>query len=111
VFHGLLAGSVPIYVGDSAHLKAIAPKDLIIYTDDFADTRELGKYLHTIIDNQHAYQKHLAWRDNPRSLERLQKLMDLSDWERRSPAKLSCALWEFLRHRPHMRDPVTDICI
>ena len=60
VFHGLLAGSVPIYVGDSTHLKAIAPTNSIIHTDDFADTRELGKYLHTIIDNPHAYQKHLA---------------------------------------------------
>ena len=88
VFYGLLAGSVPIYVGDSTHLKAIAPTDSIIYTDDFPDNRELGKYLHALIKNQKVSQKHLAWRDDPRSLYNLQKLLDMSEWERTSAVKL-----------------------
>jgi hypothetical protein len=111
VFNGLLAGSVPIYVGGSAHLRAIAPTNSIIYTDDFPDTRELGKYLHSLIDNPQAYQKHLAWRDDPRSLNNLQKLLDMSEWERTSPAKLSCALCEFFTHRPRRINPVADMCI
>jgi hypothetical protein len=111
VFHGLLAGSVPIYVGDSAHLKAIAPTDSIIYADDFPDTRELGTYMRTLIDNPHAYQKHLAWRDDPRSVDKVQKLLDMVEWERTSPTKFSCALCEFLHHRPHRRDPMADMCI
>ena len=110
VFHGLLAGSVPIYVGDSARLKAIAPTNSIIYTDDFPDTRELGTYLHTLIETPQAYQKHLAWRDDPRSLDKLQKLLDMSEWERTSPEKLRCALCEILTHRPRRTSPISDIC-
>jgi hypothetical protein len=111
VFNGLLAGSVPIYVGDSAHLRAIAPTDSIIYADDFPDTRKLGTYMRTLIDNPHAYQKHLAWRDDPRSVDNLQKLLDMVERERTSPTKFSCALCEFLHHRPHRRDPIADMCI
>ena len=34
VFHGVVAGSVPLYVGDSVHLRHMAPPNSIIFADD-----------------------------------------------------------------------------
>jgi hypothetical protein len=56
------------------------------------------------------YQKPLAWRDNPRSAERLRKRLDMSEWERTLPAKLSCALCQILTHRPRRTNPIVDMC-
>ena len=57
------SAAIPIYVGDSARFKATAPTDSIIYTDDIPYTRELRKYLYTLIESPEEYQKHLARRD------------------------------------------------
>ena len=45
VFHGLVAGSVPVYVGDLVHLQHMAPPNSIIYADDYESVEALAAHL------------------------------------------------------------------
>ena len=43
VYHALLAGIVPIYIGDSSYFKKLIPfSSAVIYFDDFIGNVELG---------------------------------------------------------------------
>lgn len=67
VFHGLLAGSVPVDLGDSLHLKQIAPPHSIIYADDFETVEALATHLMKDAKDQALYESYLQWRDQPKS--------------------------------------------
>ena len=109
VFHGLLAGSVPIYVGDAVRLKMIAPPNSVIYLEDFANTHELSRYLHSLIDDRDLYERHLAWRQDPASVAQLQRIMAPTKWALEFPERQSCALCEFLHRRPR-QIRAEDLC-
>ena len=65
-FDALMAGTVPIYLGDSKHLKRLLPHPkAAIFVDDYSDINGLADYLKYLISNQTAFFEHRhAWRIN-----------------------------------------------
>lgn len=96
VFHGLLAGSVPVYVGDASHLKMIAPPNSIIYAEDYGSTRELADHLLAVANDQSFYESYLAWRSDPEALRQLDQIMALPQWAMEHPDRYACAVCEML---------------
>ena len=113
VFHALVAGSVPVYVGDAASLKKLAPPNSVIYAADFADPVALAAHLHELASNASAYESYLAWRTDPASLDSLRKFMSFPTWEAQPGARRACALCEFLWAAPRRTHPVKskDLCL
>ena len=64
VFHGLMAGSIPIYIGADT-IDDYVPDDSIIKVSDFLSIKELADYMINVSTNQTLYEKHLAWRTRP----------------------------------------------
>jgi hypothetical protein len=66
VFDGLLAGTVPVYLGASTDCKKLIPHPkAVIFVDDFDfDMDRLGKYLLYLISNETAYEEHRIWRED-----------------------------------------------
>eukprot|EP01040_Poterioochromonas_malhamensis_P001006 gene1006-1067_t len=63
VFDALMAGTVPIYLGDSAHLKTLLPNSkAVIFVDDFSSLQELSVYIKSLLHNETAYEIHREWR-------------------------------------------------
>jgi hypothetical protein len=57
-----LVGSVPVYLGDAAHLKTLIPHPkAVIFVADYPDTASLVKYLLYLTTNETAYEEHRAW--------------------------------------------------
>jgi hypothetical protein len=57
------SGTVPVYLGDAAHLKSLLPHPkAAIFVDDFPNISELAKYLTYLTTNETAYEEHRAWR-------------------------------------------------
>ena len=111
VFHAFLGGSVPVYVGDTASLKKLAPPGSVIYSSDYKEPAALAAHLHHLASNQTAYAAYLAWRADPAALDPLHALMSLPTWES-TPAGSSsraCVLCEFLWAAPR-RAPPSDLC-
>jgi hypothetical protein len=62
-FDALVAGSVPVFLGDSKHLKALIPHPkAVIFVDDFHSITELSNYLKYLLSNETAYEEHREWR-------------------------------------------------
>jgi hypothetical protein len=62
-FDALVAGSVPVFVGDSKHLKALIPHPkAVIFVDAFPSIAELSNYLKYLLSNETAYEEHREWR-------------------------------------------------
>ena len=63
-FDALMAGTVPIYLGDAAHLKKLLPhpKAAIFIADYNGDMKALANYLNYLTRNESAYEEHRAWR-------------------------------------------------
>jgi hypothetical protein len=63
-FDGLMAGTVPVYLGDDAHLKSLLPdpKAAIFVADFKGDFASLAQYLKYLMTNQTAYEEHRQWR-------------------------------------------------
>ena len=60
-----LPGSVPVYLGDSRHLKTLLPDPLaVIFVEDFANLSLLSQYLQDLLRNETAYERHRQWRQN-----------------------------------------------
>lgn len=112
VFHGLVAGSVPIYVGDASSLKKLAPPGSVIYAADFEDAASLAAYLRHLATNRTAYDRHLAWRTQPASMQALRQHMSLPAWEAGNAGSRACALCEFLWAAPRRVSPAParDLC-
>jgi hypothetical protein len=96
VFHGLLAGSVPVYIGDATHLKMIAPPRSIIYAEDYGSVEVLAAHLKTVSEDPALYQSYLEWRADPEALNQLKHIMALPKWAEMHPEKYACALCEYL---------------
>jgi len=112
VFHGLVAGSVPVYVGDAASLKKLAPPGSVIYAADFESAADLASHLRHLATNRTAYEQRLAWRTDPASMHALNQYMSLPVWEASNQGSRACALCEFLWASPRRVRPATahDLC-
>jgi len=112
IFHAFLGGSVPVYVGDAAALKKLAPPGSVIYAADFASTAALADHLHALAHNRTAYEAYLAWRGDPASLDALHRFMALPAWEAANAGSRACALCEFLWAAPRRTHPTpsADLC-
>ncbi|CAE8721677.1 unnamed protein product [Polarella glacialis] len=60
IYHALVAGSVPVYVGD-ATIESWVPKGSYISADDFKTPQELALYM----KKETLYKSYLAWRQQP----------------------------------------------
>ena len=65
-FDALISGTVPVYLGDAAHLKKLLPhpKAAIFIADYNGDMQALANYLNYLTRNETAYEEHRAWRRN-----------------------------------------------
>jgi hypothetical protein len=63
-FDALIAGTVPVYLGDAEHLKTLLPhpKAAIFVADFHGDYAKLVEYLLYLTRNETAYEEHRAWR-------------------------------------------------
>jgi hypothetical protein len=63
-FDALLSGTVPVYLGDAAHLKTLLPhRDAAIFLADFDNNATaLVEYLNFLEQNETAYERHREWR-------------------------------------------------
>lgn len=104
VFHGLVAGSVPVYIGDSVHLKQIAPPHSIIYADDFESVEVLATHLMKVARDPAMYESYLQWRGQPKSLENIRRIMGLPQWASEHHSEYACALCEFLHRTADVQD-------
>jgi Glycosyltransferase family 10 (fucosyltransferase) C-term len=102
---GLVAGTVPVYMGDSATCKKLLPHPkAVIFFDDFNSTSDLGEYLIYLSRNESAYEEHRAWRkdfkfEKPIS-QSVKWACEVCNWalrtqqelkmERRKPKTLKC---------------------
>lgn len=65
VLDALIAGTVPVYYGDSAGCKKILPHPrAAIFVDDFTTTEKLAEYLLYLSRNATAYDEHRMWRQH-----------------------------------------------
>ena len=56
-------GTVPVYLGDSAHLKYLLPEpSAAIYISDYQNISALVEYLTYLSTNETAYEQHRSWR-------------------------------------------------
>lgn len=102
VFHGMLSGSIPIYLGASATLEQLVPPGSVIYTDDFDTPQDLANYLHYLSKNETAYNERLTWRAKPLPTP-MQKWIDLMKWQYKDSTTMSearCELCRFLHQAP-----------
>ena len=63
-FDALVSSTVPIYLGDSRHLKSLLPhpKAAILISDFGGNVTRLITYLEYLMVNETAYEEHRAWR-------------------------------------------------
>lgn len=63
-FDALMAGTVPVYLGDASHLKRLLPHpNAAIFVADFGgNISSLGIYLKYLMENETAFREHHAWR-------------------------------------------------
>lgn len=63
VLDALVAGTVPVYLGDSVGCRKILPHPkAAIFVDDFETIDKLAEYLQYLSGNKTAYEEHRAWR-------------------------------------------------
>jgi len=112
VFHALVAGSVPVYLGDGTSLKKLAPLGSVIYAADFKSAAVLAEHLRFLAGNRTAYEAYLAWRRDFRSLDALHRVMAFPAWEVDNAGTRACALCEFLWAAPRRQYPKAsaDLC-
>ena len=92
VFHSLVCGSVPIYLGAENVREFMPDDDAIILASDFPSVRALADYLLHLDSDDEAYQRHLAWKQRPHR-EAFTRLLDFgsSDPRERLAIKLAHA--------------------
>ena len=96
VFHGLLAGSVPVYLGDGTYLKLVAPPRSIIYAEEYASTELLAAHLLLVANDESLYRSYLEWRVDSQSVKQLRRVMALPQWAMEHPKRYACAMCELL---------------
>jgi len=71
VFHALMCGSVPIYIGHKTIYEYV-PEHSIIMADDYGD--KLGEYLIELAANETLYNSYLTWRSKPLPVKMMEKV-------------------------------------
>ena len=106
VFHALVAGTVPVYVGNCETIKRFVPENSVILANDFEDATKLAAYLLYLSTNETAYSAHLLWRHDwgvtsESQSSTLATIMRLSSWAVENDGEhMRCALCQFFRKRP-----------
>lgn len=80
VYHGLLSGSVPVYLGASATLAPLVPPGSVIYADDYDGPGGLAKHLRSLASDERAYGRMLEWRSRPLP-PAMRRFVELAAWE------------------------------
>ena len=63
LFDGLIAGIIPIYLGDNIFAKKLLPHpNSVIFYSDYSNMNELLNYLNYLMSNETAYELHREWR-------------------------------------------------
>ena len=65
VFDGLIAGTVPVYLGAPNIDDYLPGNKCIIKVSDFSDPLDLARYLISLSKNQKEYRSYLAWKREP----------------------------------------------
>jgi len=73
IFHALLVGCVPVYLGAPSIVR-LFPRRAFIDVADFASVAELGAHLRAVAENASAYESYLRWRSEPEAIERFRRL-------------------------------------
>lgn len=82
VFHALVAGTVPVYLGASNVREFMPADDAVIVASDFASPAALAEYLRHLDAHDEAYARHLAWKRDGVS-DAFRSLVDLGSIEPR----------------------------
>ena len=72
-FHGLMSGSVPVYLGSDT-IDAFVPTHSIIKLSQFKNAAQAAAYIIAVANNETLYASYLAWRDRPLERHVKQKL-------------------------------------
>jgi hypothetical protein len=77
VFHALVRGVVPVYLGAPNVRDFMPDDDAVIVASDFESPAELADYLRQLDNDDQAYALHLLWKAKPHS-DRFRRLLDLA---------------------------------
>ena len=80
VFHALVCGVVPIYLGAPNVRDFMPADDALIVASDFSSAHELAEYMRYLDENDTAYEKHLHWKTDGYSKD-FERLVDLGSVE------------------------------
>jgi len=95
VFDGLVAGTVPVYLG-APNIDDYLPGDrCIIKVSDFSNAKDLARYLISLTKNQTEYENYLAWKQKPLR----QSFLDLLASEHIPPLRRLCLKIAELKNR------------
>lgn len=61
VFHALLAGSIPVYLGNPKTIDGYVPKGSIVKAEDFKSTADLAKHLLAVASDETLYNSYFDW--------------------------------------------------
>jgi len=86
VFDGLIAGTVPVYLGAPNIDDYLPGKKCIIKASDFGNAAELGKYLLSLQKNRNEYENYLTWKKEPLQ----QSFLDLIEQEKTPALRRLC---------------------
>jgi hypothetical protein len=86
VFDGLIAGTIPVYLG-APNIDEFLPGDnCIIKVSDFADAGELARFLLELSQDAQKYARYLAWKTEPYR----QSFLDLVHLHNTQPLRRLC---------------------
>lgn len=61
VYHGLLSGTIPVYVGNADTIAGYVPKGSIIKASEFQSNQDLAAYLREVASNESLYNSYFDW--------------------------------------------------
>ncbi len=65
-YKGLLAGSIPIYIGaNTAKTHGYFPEKSVLFMSDYSSPAELAKHMLYLANNSTAYAEYMEWRHKP----------------------------------------------
>ena len=101
VFDGLIAGTIPVYLGATNDCKKLVNiSKAIIYMDDYMNISAIGTYLNHLMNNKVEYEEHRQWR-NDFQIEHMSELLTKS-WP--------CRICEWAYHKAKVEGIKTNQC-
>ncbi|HEY9777015.1 MAG TPA: glycosyltransferase family 10 [Planktothrix sp.] len=99
MFDGLVAGTIPVYLGAPNVDEFLPGENCIIKVSDFSTTQELAQYLLALAQDQNAYDSYFEWRRKPLK----QSFMDLIEPEYTPSLRRLCQkLWQLKAAPPQV---------